>query len=216
MRTRIATRLPTGYDSGARFAIPFPRYLALKLPNIRLLIPVLAIALTATAACGSGDATAAHRESFEKITPSERIFSIDDFKAVRFKTNTEYDVSELPAATDAWFGFWTPSGTVSKEYEIRFYGSHAEAKTFGTSYAIEGSGETALLDEEDATWDEGLKDRKAYFAAPSSHGSGSVQALYGGYAIYANMVLLCEGANEEHALGHCAALMTAVDPQVIE
>ena len=185
--------------------------------SLRYLVPALGLMLLiALAACGSSDSAASQTESFEKITPSERIFSIDDFKAVRFKTNKEYDVTELPSATAAWFGFWTPSGTVSKEYEIRFYGSHTDALEFGTSYALEGSGETALLDEEDATWDEGLKDRRAYFAAPSSHGSGSVQALYGGYAVYANMVLLCEGANEEHALGHCAALMTAVDPQVIE
>jgi hypothetical protein len=187
----------------------------LKLLNVQVLIPILALVLLAIAACGTSDGAASQLESFQKITTSERIFSIDDFKAVRFKTNKEYDVSDLPSATAAWFGFWTPEGTVSKEYEIRFYGSHADAKTFGTSYAIEGSGETALLDEEDAIWDEGLKDRRAYFAAPSSHGSGSVQALYGGYAIYGNMVMLCEGANEEHALGHCAALMVAVDPQEI-
>jgi len=170
------------------------------------------IALTA---CGSDDPAQSQIDAFVKITPSEKIFTIDDFKAVRFKSNTEYDVTELPGATAAWFGFWTPSGTVAKEYEIRFYESHADAVELGTEYAIEGSGETALLDEEDATWDEGLKDRKAYFAAPSSHGSGSVQALYGGYAIYGNMVMLCEGANEEHALGHCAALVAAIDPPII-
>lgn len=182
----------------------------------RYFLPALGLLLIAAVACGTSDGTAAQLESFQKITPSERIFTIDDFKAARFKTNTEYDVSDLHSATAAWNGFWTPSGTVSKEYEVRFYGSHADAIEFGTSYAIEGSGETALLDEEDATWDEGLKNRRAYFAAPSSHGSGTVQPLFGGYAIYANMVLLCEGANEEHALGHCASLMTAVDPQIIE
>jgi hypothetical protein len=28
------------------------------------------------------------------------------------------------------------------------------------------------------------------------------------------MVMLCEGANEEHALDHCAALVAAIDPVI--
>ena len=40
--------------------------------------------------------------------------------------------------------------------------------------------------------------------------------MYGSYAIYGNMVLLCEGANEEQALEYCAAIMAAVDPIVAE
>ena len=182
----------------------------------RLLFSLIILAATVLTACRSSDEAQSQIDEFTQITPSERIFTINDFKAVRFKTNTEYDVSELPSATAAWFGFWTPLGTVAKEYEIRFYESHSDAIKFGTSYAIEASGETALLDEEDAIWDEGLKDRRAYFAAPSSHGSGSVQPLYGGYAIYGNMVLLCEGANQVHALGHCAALVTAIEAPVVQ
>ncbi len=182
--------------------------------TLRNVIPALLLFLLITlTACGSSDDSQSQINSFAKITPTERVFTIDDFKAVRFKTNTEYDVSELPSATSAWFGFWTPSGTVAREYEIRFYESHADAIEFGTSYAIEGAGVTALLDEEDATWDVGLKDRRAFFAGQvGTHGSGSVQPLYGGYAIYGNIVMLCEGANEDQALEHCAALMAAVDP----
>ena len=180
-------------------------------------IAVVVFLVVVFAACGSSEDSASQVEEFAKITPSERVFSIDDFKAVRFKSNTEYDVSELPSATAAGFGFWTPSGTVAKEYEIRFYASHVDAVEFGTSFALEGSGETALLDEKDATWDEGLKDRRAFFAGQvGTHGSGSVQPLYGGYAIYGNVVMLCEGANEGQALEHCGALMDAVDPQVVE
>ncbi len=180
------------------------------------LITIMILSL-ALATCGSSEDSASQVEEFAKITPSERVFSIDDFKAIRFKSNTEYEVSELPSASSAWFGFWTPSGTVAKEYELRFYASHADAMEFGTSFAIEGSGETALLDEEDATWDEGLKDRRAFFAGQvGTHGSGTVQPLYGGYAIYGNLVMLCEGPNEAQALKHCGALMNAVDPQVIE
>ncbi len=177
------------------------------------ILTLLAIALTA---CGSSDNSQVQIDAFAKITPTEKIFTIDDFKPIRFKTSHEYDVEGLTGALSAWNGFWTPSGTVAKEFEMRFYRSHTDAVELGTSFAIEASGETALLDEEDATWDEGLKDRRAYFSAPSSHGSGSVQPMYGNYAIYGNMVLLCEGANEKQALEHCAAIMAAVDPIVVE
>ena len=178
--------------------------------QVRHLVPtVLAVLAISTIAC-----TSTENEKFNKITPSEQIFSIEDFKAIRFKINTEYDVSKLPSSSSAWFGFWTPEGTVAKEYELRFYRSHEDAIKHGTSYAVEGSGDTALLDEEDAKWDEGLKDRRAFFAGQvGTHGSGSVQPLYGGYATYGNIILLCEGENESQALDYCAALMNAVDPQ---
>ena len=184
--------------------------------SARLFLPLFALLALALAACGSGDDSQSAIDSFAKITPSEKIFTIDDFKPANFKISHEYNVEGLVGAISATNGFWKPSGTVAKEYEMRFYASHSDAIELGTAMAIEASGETALLDEEDATWDEGLRDRRAYFAAPSSHGSGTIQAMYGGYAIYGNMVLLCEGANEEQALEHCAALMAAVDPPVVE
>lgn len=178
----------------------------------RYILPIFFLLTIAIAACGSSDDSQSAIDAFAKITPSEKIFTIDDFKPANFKISHEYNVEGLVGAISATNGFWKPSGTVAKEYEMRFYASHADAIELGTDMAIEASGETALLDEEDATWDEGLRDRRAYFAAPSSHGSGTIQAMYGGYAIYGNMVLLCEGANEEQALEHCAALMAVVDP----
>ncbi|MBT3862958.1 MAG: hypothetical protein HN926_07735 [Chloroflexi bacterium] len=188
------------------------------LHSTRRILPLTALALFAVAltACGSGDDSESQINDFAKITPTEKIFSIEDFQKIRFKTSNEYDVEELTGVISAWNGFWTPSGTVAKEFEMRFYPSHTDAIELGTSLALEASGETALLDEEDATWLEGLKDRRAYFSAPSSHGSGTIQPMYGSYAIYGNMVLLCEGANEEQALEHCAAIMAAVDPIVAE
>jgi hypothetical protein len=175
------------------------------------------IALLALSGCGSSDNTQTQLDVFTQITPSERSFTIDDFKSVNFKISHEYDVEGLIGAVSASNGFWKPSGSVAKEYEIRFYASHADAIELGTSLAVEASGETALLDEEDATWDVGLKDRRAFFAGGvGTHGSGTVQAMYGGYAIYGNMVMLCEGANQDQALEHCALLMTIVDRQVVE
>ena len=188
-----------------------------SLKSSLLILPLIALLLLALAACGSSDDAQAQLDAFAQITPSERSFTIDDFKPANFKISHEYDVEGLIGAVSASNGFWKPSGTVAKEYEMRFYASHADAIELGTSLAIEASGETALLDEEDATWDVGLKDRRAFFAGGvGTHGSGTVQAMYGGYAIYGNMVMLCEGANQDQALEHCASLMAIVDPQVIE
>jgi hypothetical protein len=186
-----------------------------SLKSLRLILSL--IALLAISGCGSSDNTQTQLDVFTQITPSERSFTIDDFKSVNFKISHEYDVEGLIGAVSASNGFWKPSGSVAKEYEIRFYASHADAIELGTSLAVEASGETALLDEEDATWDVGLKDRRAFFAGGvGTHGSGTVQAMYGGYAIYGNMVMLCEGANQDQALEHCALLMTIVDRQVVE
>ena len=172
----------------------------------RHIVTLIVLAITLTG-CGSNSDSQAQIDAFAKITPTEKILTIDDFKAIRFKISHEYDVEGLTGAISAWNG---------KEFEMRFYLSHKDAIELGTNFALEASGETALLDEDEATWHEGLRDRRAYFSAPSSHGSGSVQPMYGSYAIYGNMILLCEGANEEQALEHCAAIMAAVDPIVAE
>lgn len=179
------------------------------LKTLRYLLPVLLMSL-AIAACGGDGGASGGIESFQKVTPSEQIFTIDDFKAVYFKTSKEYDVEGLTAATSAWLGFWKPGGSDAKEFEVRFYATHGDAVEHGTFFAEEGAGEDAILEPEDATWNEGVKDRRFYFAAPLSHGSGSVQPKYGGYVIYGNMVLLCEGANPEHSQDRCEALISAM------
>ncbi len=183
----------------------------LRLPQFALLL----LLFTTIAACGTSGGGSSPEDSFQKITPSERVFTIDDFSGINFKISKEYDVEGLTGATAAWFGFWKPGGSDTKEFEIRFYASHADAIEFGPSFADEGAGENAILDAEDARWNEGVKDRRYFFAgAIGTHGSGSVQPKYGGYAIYGNMVMLCEGANPEHSLDRCGALVTAIDPPV--
>ena len=181
----------------------------MSLTVLRYLLPGLL--LVVFVACGGSDGAAAKGESFQKVTPSEQLFTIDDFRASGFKVAKEYDVEGLTFATGAWFGFWRPAGSDAKEYEIRFYASHEDAVQFGTAFADEATGEDAVLDEDDATWKEGIRDRRYFFAGLlGTHGSGSVQAKYGGYVIYGNMVLLCEGANADHSLGRCAALIDAL------
>ena len=170
-----------------------------------------ALLLVALAACGSGDSSGSQAGSIRQVTPSERSFTIEEFSPLGFKISKEYDVEGLTAATGAWFGFWRPEGSDAKEFEIRFYSSHDDAVQHGTAFAEEASGENAILEPEDATWNEGVKDRRYFFAGLlGTHGSGSVQPKYGGYAIYGNMVLLCEGANAVHSLERCSALISAL------
>ena len=176
---------------------------------MRHLLPGLLMALLV--ACGVSDGAAAQRDSLKNVTPSEQSFTIDDFSPIGFKISKEYNVEGLTAATDAWFGFWRPEGSDAKEFEVRFYGSHEDAVQFGTPFADEVTGEDAVLDDDEATWQVGAKDRRYFYAGLlGTHGSGSVQAKYGGYAIYGNMVLLCEGANPDHSLERCTSLIGAL------
>jgi hypothetical protein len=183
--------------------------LRVPLSRIAIAVSVCVWALLAFGACGT--ASTATSGPSQNVIPSDRLFAIEDFATTGFKVAKEYDVKGLTAATGAWFGFWRPDGSAAKEYEIRFYASHADAVALGTSFAEEATGEGANLDEETATWKEGIRDRRYFFAGPiGSHGSGAVRAKYGGYAIYGNMILLCEGANRGHSLDRCDSLIDAI------
>lgn len=159
-------------------------------------------ALVTAAACGAGEAAT---EPFTKVTAPDRVFTIEDFSAIRFKESKQYNVVQLPEATDAWFGFWSPEGTAPKEYEIRFYPSHEDAVEAGTAPAEDVTGKDANLKEQAAVWKEGHKDRRTiydYRAAPT--------AKYQDFAIFGNVVLLCEGKNAPESLEHCASLIDAL------
>ena len=186
-----------------RFRAWWPAWLAVGL-----------LALLASAACGSDtglEPSKPSKATFQKVVPSDRTFTFDDFAATGFKKSTTYNVEELTGATAAYFGFWRPEGMHAKEFEVRFYPSHEDAVEHGTAFAEEATGPDAKLFEDEATWKEGLRKRRYFHAGPvGTHGSGAVDAKFGGYAIYGNMILLCEGANEEHSLERCASLVSAI------
>ena len=58
---------------------------------------------------------------------SDRILKFDDFKAVGFKKDKTYDVSELPGAEAAYYGFWGLDPYEREDFEFRVYASQAEA-----------------------------------------------------------------------------------------
>ncbi len=170
------------------------------------------ITLFIVPACGSaGDTTG--MESFQRVSPASRTYSIDDFLAVGFKKSKHYDVEGLPEATDAWFGFWRPEGNQPVEYELRFYASHEDAVEHGTALAAEVTGKDAVLISDLVTWNEGASDRRRMAGDPSNlpgGGAERVVARYGDFAIFGDVVMLCEGTDSAQSMERCAALIDAL------
>jgi len=182
------------------------------------LIGVLGVALLLISgtACGSDeDPDSQERTESRNVTPSVEVFTFDDLAAIGFKKQKEYDVEGLTAATGAWFGWWRVGGGEPLDYEVRFYRSHEDAVEFGTSFAEEASGEDAVINSNDATWKEDVRDRRAIFVANKAGGAGSQGGFgagpkYRDYVIFANMVLLCEGSTSAHSLERCKAMTEAL------
>ena len=177
-----------------------------------LLIGVLSVALllVPVLACGSdADPGLQEEREFQKVTVSDQVFTFDDFAVIGFREQKEYDPEGLTAATGAWFGWWRSGSDDPIDYEVRFYRSHEDAVEYGTSFADEASGEDAIINSNDATWKEDIRDRRTIIGSITSDGGGS-GPKYGDYAIFANMVLLCEGSTSDHSLERCKALVEAL------
>ena len=131
---------------------------------------------------------------------------------IGFKKSRSYDLEGLPGASDAIFGFWRIASGDPIDYEVRFYSNHADAVELGTALAEEGSGPDAVLDDDDATYKEGVKDRRMIVGSGIGGGARSgTGPRYGSYAIYGNMVMLCAGAVGEQALDRCEELANALE-----
>jgi|TARA_B100002003_G_C13976717_1_gene472474 hypothetical protein len=124
--------------------------------------------------------------SYEMVTTSDHIFTFEELEPIGFKKNKEYDISRLEGAVRAVNGFWS-TDIGKKEYELRFYSSHSVAVSLGEPLAQEATGEDAIIKKSDATWKEGIKDRRRSQRTSGSH------PKYGNYSIYGNIVMLCEG-----------------------
>ena len=173
-------------------------------------VAALTLIICLTISCGSDtngndDAPVTIAESETRIFDRPDILSSDDLVALGLKASKKYDVETLPGGVEARLLFWRVLDT-PVEYEARFYESHAEAIDLGTAPAEEGSGEDAVLDVDKAEYKEGVKDRRAIFDF-----RGTIKPKYGAYAIYANMVLLCEGRDDDEAWDRCTALVEALE-----
>ncbi len=151
-------------------------------------------------ACGSESTP----KAFSQVTPDDTILSLDDFTQTGLKKVKEYDVEGLPSATGAYLIYFTPPDSDPIQYEMRVYPDHASAVESGAEYAAEVTGTDALLREVDVRWKDGTRDRRSFGASRVT-----ITALYADYAVYGNVILLCEGRDSAQSLERCAALLRA-------
>lgn len=172
-----------------------------------VLLSSLAIVLVA---CGSDDGASSSNGGgasegdstgpTRSVVDNGRTYTIEDIKATGAKTPKHYDVTDLPGAVDAWNALLN-----QKEYEARFYASHADAVSMGTSWAESVSGDEALVVGDDVLWEEGARDRRQCNRSVA-HSGCNYTARYGEFIILGNMILLCEGKDAEEAFKTCKTL----------
>ena len=184
--------------------------------RFRFIFAVFGVAAAAaiSIACGSSDGGSGYsaEQGFKQVMDVGDTFDPDDLSEIGFKKARSYDLEGLPGASEAIFGFWRIASGDPIDYEVRFYATHADAVELGTALAEEGSGADAILDADDATYKEGVKDRRMIVGSGIGGGARSgVGPRYGDYAIYGNMIMLCGGAAGEQALERCEELATALD-----
>lgn len=181
-------------------------------PQLRLkhLAATIATAVALTpiiASCGTtNDESAQSNTNPEssselRIIDAPRTVTLQDLTDLGMKVGKEYDVATLQGATSANLLYWRVQGT-AVEYEIRMYGNHTDAVNLGTAPAQEGSGPDAIIDVDDAVYKEGVRDRRTIFDFRAEP-----KPKYGAYGIYANIVMLCEGRDDDEAWTRCQALI---------
>ena len=173
----------------------------------------LLVACVAAVACGAAAETPDEGE-FRKVTPSSRVYAVEDLAATGFKKSKQYDVEGLPAGIDAWLGFWGPGPYDRTDFEIRFYASHADAVEHGAPLAEEVTGDEAERHKDNPTWKEGAKDRwRSSSVVGLTRGlqSGRLGSKFVDFVIYANMAILSEGEDSAAALERCALFIDALE-----
>ncbi len=179
----------------------------------RLLILLLAIAALSIAAvaCGGDGGVASESDGpIAKIDATDRIYEIQDLLDAGFKKSKIYDVSELPGATAALYGFYGLDPYKRLEYEVRFYPSHADALIVGVDYADEVVGADAELLSTVQRWTVGIRERRIC-AGGGGHQVGTCAgAKYFDYVIVGNMIVMCQGRDSLDSLEACADLMAVV------
>jgi hypothetical protein len=184
----------------------------LHLTSRRFLVVIAALSLLTLAACGGSGSTDSNESTTEyvRVITTDKTFTIDDVKALGYKVAKSYDVSELPDASGAYYGFWTPTAkTAPTDFEVRVYATHDVAVASGTALADEGSGDDAVLNSNKATWDVGLLDRRRVVGPGASQGTGVPR--YQDYMILGNIIVLCEGINTDDARDNCTLMATALN-----
>ena len=170
------------------------------------------LALAVAIACGTTNGNGNDDQSFQQVTDHATTFNESHLDAIGFRVSREYELEGLEGATAALYGFWRIPDGDPVDFEVRIYPSHADAVDLGTVLADEGSGTGAVLDADEAQYDEGIRDRRMIIGQGTGGGGRSgTGPRYGDYAIYGNIVMLCQGAAVEQALDRCRLFATALD-----
>ena len=180
--------------------------------GVRPVLASIGLFLTAIVigACGSGSG---NDQSFQQISDPGQSITVETLRSTNFKESSEYSIEGLPGATYVSYGFLRVSGGDPYEYEVRFYDSHQQAVELGTALAIEGSGKTAILDSDEASYKEGVKNRRVIIGSGVGGGARSgIGPKFGSYAIFGNIVMLCQGSDETQSIERCGLLAEALVP----
>ena len=191
---------------------------------MRIKTVFLVVALTTIfVSCGDSGSSDV---SFVQINPSDSVYQLEDLKALGIKRGKKYNVDGLEKATEAIFAFYKKPGTKEAiEYEIRFYENHDDAVNPGIPMVKERVGPDAKLKKDEAVWGEGLKDARQCGGAgggvarggslaggAGDHNVGSCSApKYNEFFVFGNLVILCQGENEEESRNHCVDLITILN-----
>ena len=138
------------------------------------------------------------QDSLARISSTGRVITAEQVIDSQFKELKRYDITDLPGASAAVYGFMK-SGSEAFDYEVRVYESHGKAVELGTALAEEGSGPDAVLGEADAVFKEGVRDRRLAYRGDR----GAAGPKYGGYVIYDNLIVLCQGVDLEQFIERC-------------
>jgi hypothetical protein len=181
--------------------------------RLRLLfsVSILSLGFLVLTACGndSGGASGGDLAIGALVSEEGKTYSFEEFTAIGFKKGKEYDVSELPGAESAFYGFWGLDPYNREDFELRFYASHADAVAMGTDLAIERTGENARLTDDTATWTEGVKDARECHGVlgQAQHAASCTEAKYYDFMILDNLILFCPGDAIDVARKNCNELL---------
>jgi len=157
------------------------------------------------AACGSP----ASEEDipYARVDSTPRIFETSDFETVGFKVVKQYEIEGLTGATAAMHGFQKNVGAVPLSYELRFYNSHDDAVSIGTSFVEDSVGKDAVMVVDDMMWAGGNKQQREQLLE-----GGGYQAFYWDYLIFGNVIILCEGDWVEQSQKACDQIKQSLAP----
>lgn len=184
--------------------------LPVKKSHLAALVAALAAFAFGAAACGSSDSG---DDPFPQISDPGRVITIEDLRATAYKESNTYSTENLPGATDVSFGFLRVGSGEPYDYEMRFYESHQAAIDQGTAMAVEGTGPDAILSEDDATYKAGIKNRRTIIGGGVGGGARSgIGPKFAAYAIFGNIVMLCQGSDSATSLERCELMANALVP----